>query len=246
MHSNDCAREAASIGKPACCSQAAEADQAAAKDDVSLAEPPAASLSGTTLLVLEGNKSLRAHALHLEQASDIFRGALECLQPAAGAAGSKPESEQASDEAAPVTHSLPLPGVTMHQALLLLHCMYAWARESWASCLSLPDLLDLARLADRYACTSVLRLVDSTILKRCKAQDGAGPDAILTVQSAPEQHRLAQELHLRAYQTHVGFFMGLNADEIDLTQVDDSYADILRGASKICTELLGRVLASNK
>ena len=217
-----------------------------------LSEPPPASLSGNTLIVLERGRPLRAHSCHLEQASEVLQGALECLQPgvnpAAAAGGASPAyidlspSWGARWNGVSVTHSLPLPGVTLHQALLLLHCLYAWARESWAASLSLADLFDLARVADKYACTSVLQLVDTTICKRCSEQGPAAEGAVLTAQTAPEQHRLARTLHLRAYEGQIGFFLGMHADEIDLSTVDPSLAGVLRGASRVRAELLASMV----
>ena len=36
------------------------------------------------------------------------------------------------------------------QALLLLHCLYAWTRETAIHALEPPELVELARVADRW------------------------------------------------------------------------------------------------
>ena len=78
-------------------------------------------------------------------------------------------------------------------------------------------------------------------MKRCAAQEGppGGEGApFLTAQNAPEQHRLAGKLHLMGYEAHMGCFLGMHADEIDLSQVDASLAHVLRGANRVPAELL--------
>ena len=42
---------------------------------------------------------------------------------------------------------LPLPETTRRQALLLLHCLYSMARESWLTSLIVPELIELARIS---------------------------------------------------------------------------------------------------
>ena len=224
--------------------QAQSAGEGFDSPGIKLDSAPQASLSGNTVIVLDSGISLLAHSIYLEQASEVFQGALECLQPAADALRSRPEFASGSPH---ITHRLPMPGVSMHQALLLLHCLYAWARESWAASLTMKDLCDLARIADRFACHSALHMVDETMLRLAVAHEDSPPDAalggaVLTAASAPEQHRLAQELNLRRYRLHVEFFMGMHASEMNLTQVGEEHAEVLRGASKMRAELLASLL----
>ena len=211
----------------------------------SLSGAPQESLSGNTLVQLDRGRELRAYALYLEQASDIFRGALRCQQgpetPEPRPNG--PGCPLGSQGAPAITHHLPLPGASMCQALLLLHCLYAFDRGAWAEGLCGPDLLELACIADKFACTAVLRLVDSTLVKRCTAQEGAGGGGewappCLIARNAPEQHGLARKLHLTGFEARVGCFLGMHADEIDLTQVDAGLAHVLRGANRVRAELL--------
>lgn len=48
-----------------------------------------------------------------------------------------------------------LPGATRRQTQLLIHCLYSFLRESFANGLSPPELIDLARIADRFGCKQV-------------------------------------------------------------------------------------------
>ena len=61
-------------------------------------------------------------------------------------------SEEAKPEVQklqPPKPQLQLPGTSRQQALLLLHFLYAWARESWLAGLLPQELVELARVADR-------------------------------------------------------------------------------------------------
>lgn len=130
-------------------------------------------------------------------------------------------------------HRLPLPGVSKHQVILLLHCLYRFARDTWAESLAAQDLHALAGLAHRYAVMDVLELVDSSLLKQCTAS----PE-LLTVDTAPAQHRIACDLQLPMYRAHVGQFLGKHADQVDITKVDPAFAAVLRGAIDARAELL--------
>ena len=213
-----------------------------------VAEAPPASLSGNALLILDDKRSLHAHSVYLEQASEVFQFALECSQPLAGSPAPEQAASRPGSAGSPhVTHQLPLTGVSKHQALLLLHCLYVWQRESWVQSLSLDDLCDLACIANKFGCDSVLELVDATMLARCVAQQEVPADAdhgapILTVASAPKQHRRARELNLRGYSAHIEFFMGLHASEIDLALVHADYVGVLRGACKMRAEVFASLL----
>ena len=214
----------------------------------SLASPPDASLSGNTSIELDSGEELRAHASHLEQVSSTFQGALKCLQPAAAAPqDASQDCLPSSEERAVITHRLPLPGVTRHQMLLLLHWLYSWTRESFSAALSVTNLVALATISDRYGALPVLHMVDSVLVKRSEAQaaspldEALGP-VILSAHTAPEQHKLARKLHLTGYEAHVGIFLGMHADEIDLTKVDPGLAHILVGASRIRAQMLASML----
>ena len=103
--------------------------------------------------------------------------------------------------------------------------------------LSLNGQTSGTRLHRRYSCTSVLQLVDKSIVQVCKADEDSNgrfeARKYLTKQDAPTLYRLARDLHLDSFEEHVGEFMGEFAADIDLTRVDRSTAAILRGAFKI-------------
>ena len=110
-------------------------------------------------------------------------------------------------------------------------------RESWLQSLDLPELLDLARAANKYSCLEVLQLVDCTLVAGCEQQ--AQADALkgsqfgtwLTVMTAPMRYQLACELHLDAFSMHVATFLGRNAHKVDLDRLAcGNMAAVLRGA----------------
>ena len=151
----------------------------------------------------------------------------------------KAGSQLARHDSATVTHRLPLARATRHQALLLLHCLYAFDKGAWIRGVEAADFFALAHIADRFACEAVLGLVDRALVDRCQAEDvDPGPGQLLTLETAPAQHQLASRCHLRAYEAHVSHFLGLHADKVDLTLLDPSLAHALRGANKMRSELL--------
>lgn len=60
----------------------------------------------------------------------------------------------------------------MHQALLLLHCVYAFDRRSWLAALSPEDLLELAAITHKFAAVSIFDLVHATLVQRCSGGRG--------------------------------------------------------------------------
>ena len=208
------------------------------RQPVSYTLPPAAAGGGNTLIVLDSGEELHAHSFWLEAASEVFRTALTCT-PTPGR--STRSSRQVSpDAAASRMQQLPLPGVSKHQALLLLHCLYAWANKDWVGTLSQSDLLDLARIADKYACARVLELVDSTLVQQCRA--APSPPGCLSPDNAPAQFQLARDLHLEEYEGEIAQFLGMHASQVDLSKLDKTLANVLRGASKSHAELLSSLL----
>lgn len=86
--------------------------QVSAQTIASLATPPQQSLAGNILITLDSDETLRAHNVYLEHASEVFKDALvECSQPGPAAKKRKPAVKED-----PITHELPLTGVSMHQA----------------------------------------------------------------------------------------------------------------------------------
>ena len=197
--------------------------------------PPSEPLTGNVHILLDNGQILHAHRLHLEQASEIFAGALKCTQ--SNVAADLPEPALQGSNA--IESTLPLPGITRHQAVLLLQLMYTWTRETWAKSLSLPDLLDLARVADQYACLPSLQLVDNTLVQLCEEQAKTpSATAFLTVASVPVQYQLALRLHLKGYAAVAGHFLGRHADEVDFSKLDPTFVHILDEANMAGAELL--------
>lgn len=165
------------------------------------------------------------------------------MQPTASgqpASGKKRKSLLASEpELGSAAHTLPMTGVTTPQALLLLHCLYAFDRRAWVVGVGFQDLCDLVRVCDKFACCGVLQLVDKTLLERAEAGEGdAGDEAsMLNVANAPAHHKLASRYRLSAYEAHVARFLGLNADRVDLAALDPSLAHALRGANEMRSKL---------
>ena len=124
---------------------------------------------------------------------------------------------------------LPLPGTSRKQALLLLHCLYAFDRKSWAKSLKSPELADLARIAHKYACTAVLGLADNSLVAACKGEDFA----LLGVREAPAQLQLARDLNLDKLEIHLAYTMGKHAHRLDLTALDAVTAAMLKGATEL-------------
>ena len=208
---------------------------------------PEGSLNADTRILLDDGQYLCAHAVYLRRVSEVFAGALTCSGTNVGGSVESAASQQLSEISA-ITHILPLPGATMPQALLLVHYLYSWTPESWAKGLSRQSLLELARVADKYACTSVLALVDSTLVQQCEEQDLQDEDSvdekILTAASAPAQHKLARKLHLTGYEALAGSFLGRHVGDIDISQVDASYANILHGANLLRADMLASLFMS--
>ena len=216
--------------------QALQPKDAALASDLTAA--PEDSESGDTLIKLDDSTTLRAHALHLKKASSVFQFALQaCDMPAPE--GRKRKAPHDGDG---VLYRLPLPCVNARQAMLLLHYLYSDVPESWTAALEISDLVRLAEVANQCACLSLLKLVDSTMVKHSTAQEAhhttsAGP-AILTAKTAPEQLSLAGKLNLEVYQAHVGCYIGRHASEIDLSLLEPSLKHALGGALEAQAKLL--------
>ena len=211
--------------------------------------PPAQSLDGDVLLQLDDGNSLAAHFLHLKTVSSVFSGASSCSrqgQAAMPQSGSHPESPRAHETKKRKTMlELPLPDTSKKQALLLLHCLYAWDRKSWVETLDHPELTALGRLAHRFSCTAVLQLVDHGLVDFSNASIKAG-NPYLTPETAPDDHKLALELRFPQYEAHVGHFLGKAAHLVDLTQVDVHFAAVLQGACSMRDELMAEIIMLQK
>ena len=183
-------------------------------------------------VLLDDGTSLSAHTLYLQHASPVFCSALDCSRPALTQPQVQPHDQPqdqvppqpqhrpgspAAEEAARCSSparkrqklgmQLRLPGASQKQAQLLLHCLYSWAREAWLRRLELPELVDLARVADKFGCVAVLQLVDAALVWACETQarNDDRPEANLfgtwlSTENAPALYKLAQELHMPAYQ----------------------------------------------
>ena len=194
---------------------------------------PAQSDQGDTLLELGDGTTITADSAYLRHASEVLSTALACSSQAEGA--DCPCSGQCSPapKRARAMLRLPLPGTSRRQALLLLHCLYAWDRKAWACSLGPPELLELARVSHKYDCTAVLQLADSALVTFGQPQ-GAGPGvqpAWLHVRWAPAQLQLADSLDLAGVRWLVGGFLGRHAEEVALDQVENAcVAAVLDGA----------------
>ena len=210
------------------------------------AAPPERSLTGDTRLVLDDGMTLRAHALYLQHASEVFTGALACTpdRPAGAAEASDDARGSRSSAKRPRTASaartafeLPLHGATRKQALLLLACLYAFARDAWVCALAPADQMELAQLAHMYQCTEVLRLVDASLAKMCEAEeaeeDGERDDremGWLNDLDAASLLESARRLHLKGFEAGVLRFIGRHLHHVQLHDMDASIAAVVVGA----------------
>ena len=209
----------------------------------SLRNPPYQSLSGDVVLKLDGNLSITAHSAYLEHASEVFQNVLgECSQRHTAAKKRRTAHQADGQQCATSPRELPMPGAGMHQALLLLHCLYAFDRRSWLAALSPSDLLDLASITHRYACTSILDLVHTVLVQRCSA--GAPSTPVLTISNAPEQLQVAKKLQLTGYEACIGRFLGTHAADIDMRKLDVCLANALQATVASRAELLDGMFAS--
>ena len=198
----------------------------------------ALSLEGDVQLPLDDGTVLRAHRLYLEHASAVLKASLHTANPniEEGSGASRPAANKCPGQGSAADLKLPLPAVTRRQAQLLVHALYCFTRETWASSLGPPELIDLARIAEHLGCKQVLSLVDTVMVVKCSAEaDRPGsaldtPGTWLTVQDAPAQHQLARKLQLAEYEALVGRFLGRHAYDVDLTRLDPSFAAVLQGA----------------
>ena len=179
-------------------------------------------------------------------ASKVFKTALSCqpTQPRAS------QLTQSTDEHQPckASYYLPVPGVTKHQVLLLLHCLDTPNRDAWAQSLRPEDLFQLARVVDKYAWTSVLQLMDATLIT-LSALDDAGKtsqESFLSPANALAHLDLARDLHLSEYEVHVALYLGLHAQDNDLSQLDVTTARIVQGANMHHAMQLKRMLHLEK
>ena len=193
---------------------------------------------GDAVIELDGGDKLQAHSFCLASASQHFRDALACGDPAQVQQG-EAELNVASNNAA-ATPRLPLPGTSKHQVILLLVYLYSWTRESLLATMAPSDLFELARVAHRFACLQVLQLVDRTLVKRGNetASGAQSNPALLNPRNGPKYYRLAHELQLTGFEAQVGCYIGKHADEMHLSDLHPMSAHIVRGALEACAELL--------
>ena len=213
------------------------------------------------MLELEDGSSLQAHSQLLGIASTTFRDALHCASQASAAASqaeldSLPEPESPAQKCQKATLRLPLHGTSRTQALLLLHLLYAWSRQSFLDGLQPCELIELATCLDKFSCDAcLLSLVDRRLVTAIYEQARAMPSyaigyhakrddkaylaaSWLNVSNAPARHRLARKLQLTRLEDRVGGFLADHADEVDLKDVERSIAGVLRGACRIKKRLL--------
>ena len=195
--------------------------------------------------MLDDGTTLSAHSVHLQQASTVFSTALSC------ASSADQQIDCSEDEPAPKKQKaalrLPLPGTSRKQALLLLHTLYAWMRESFAAALEPPELIALARCAHKFGVSKVLELVDSSLVKVCTYTDvscmnecpGCGTSCMpaasgwVNPRDAAAQLQVAQQLHLRSFENHVATYIGMHPHEVDTTGLSATNIAILAGACKL-------------
>ena len=225
------------------------------------ADAPPQSLDGDVDLDLDEDKlediePLRAHLLDLQHASALFT---DVLASCSSSQQQQPHKPGGSGDETPTFKrqrlacklQLPLPGTLENQALLLLHCLYQHTQPAWADPLEVPELLDLARVAHKFACAAVLQQADRLLVAAVKAEEAlvaerpqckqlaAQAEAWLTPRNAPARLAFAQDLTLPGLAVHVGAFMALHADEVDLTAVDGALLGVLRGARQLCERPAG-------
>ena len=175
------------------------------------------------MLVLDSGAAFSVHSLYLLHISPVFSNALACTSGTPAAHDDSPRQRQGpAAKRAKQALRLPLPGTSRKQALLLLHCMYAFDRSAWASTLDPPELVEVARIADRFDCAKVLQLVDNALVQACKVPERPVAGAArmwTTAEQAPAQYQLARQLHLPQLELHCGRFLGLHAHKVDLAEV---------------------------
>ena len=197
-------------------------------------EMPLHSLEGDVYMVLDDGTKITAHSLYLEQASLVFRDALACAYKGNGISGEDEASLQ-KPTVKPNKTMLPLMDVTQRQVQLLVTCLYSWNRETWLGNLKVPELIELGRVAHRFACSAVLESVDRFLVEKCgvdaSLKQNVEPEVWLTVADIPAEFRLAQQLQLAAYEDLVGRFMGKHAHAVDTCMLDSGLAAVLNGAS---------------
>ena len=200
---------------------------------------PAQSTAGTdAVLALDDGSHLTAHSTFLQLASPQFSDALARCRPV------KPPPVAA--HAVPgtigwfMTHSeaelrVPLLGTSRQQALLLLHCLYAWDRKSWAESLQPAELAMLARVAHKFGIAAVLQLADSALVKLCSTKDADASNTCvqMNLDRAPAQFQFARDTACLGFQEHVGRFMGAHAHALDLSKLDARSAALLKGACRL-------------
>ena len=202
------------------------------------------------------DEPLRAHLIYLQHASALFT---DVLASCSSSQQQQPHKPGGSGDETPTSKrqrlasklQLPLPGTSEKQALLLLHCLYQHTQPAWADGLEVPELLDLARVAHKFACSAVLQRADRLLVAAVKAEEAlvaerpkfeqlaAQAEAWLTPQNAPARLSFAQDLTLPSLALHVGAFMALHADEVDLGGVDAALLGVLRGARQLCERPAG-------
>ena len=240
------------------------------------ADPPPQSIDGDVLLDLGKAGSVTAHSLYLQHASDLFADVLACCdgspEPSPYSKGvleieaatapqlcscSQSPSSSSDDSPAPKRRKatpqqhMPLPETSRKQALLLLQCLYQHTQPAWADELEIPELLDLAQAAHKFACLAVLHQADRLLVAAVKAEEAlvrgypyakqaaARAAAWLDAQNAPARHATTQALHLPSLALHVGSFMAMHAEEVDLDVVDVALLGVLQGARQLCRRVSG-------
>ena len=139
---------------------------------------------------------------------------------------------------------LPLPGTSKQQALLLLHCLYAGDPRTWTRYLDLQQLVELARVAHRFSCTTVLQLVDSRLVKLCRYSDPVLKDREQPwMADAPANYALASQLGLAAWEKHIGHYIGEHPSWVDLDKMEPGAAAMLRGAGTAIHKAAAAALA---
>ena len=130
--------------------------------------------------------------------------------------------------------TLPLPGTSRQQAMLLLHCLYAWDCKAWALRLEPWELAELAVVAHRFNAVPVLQLADSSLVATCtaEAEGNLYEDKWLTLSNAGGLMNAAHDLGLHGFLTHCGRYMGRQASLLRGVQLDPWVRAVLHGASE--------------
>ena len=180
---------------------------------------------------------LTADGTYLWHASALFGDVLNCsaAEIAASQAALEPGKRQRC------MLRLPLPGSSRKQALLLLHCLYAWDRKAWALGLQPWELVELATVGNKFSVLQVLQLADSCLVQTCHHtsldSEASHPGAWLTPENAAAMYQAAGTMQLACFRVHVGAYLGLHSQDVSEDGLDAGTAAVLLGARARCSKM---------